>query len=275
MAHPPRLVLDTNVCLDLFVFGDASCATLREALRAGAVQAVTDAACRAEWRRVLAYPQLGLDAARREAAVAAFDAQLHLLLPSPQRKLGSSDSSGIAGSETEHPGFTRAPVVESLSPRERVATCRRGSACGTAKPAPGGVSAMDGANPAGRGFGQGEALQPARTLTPDPSPGGRGEKAASDAPRAAMHYCRSNGAVIDAAQPAAPGLSKLPRCADPDDQQFLELAQACGAQWLLSRDNELLKLARRTRRDHGFDILTPQAWAQIYSAAGDSSLKPV
>ena len=79
MATLPRLVLDTNVCLDLFVFGDASCATLRDALRAGAVQAVTDAACRDEWLRVLGYPQLALDAARRAAAVAAFDESVRLL----------------------------------------------------------------------------------------------------------------------------------------------------------------------------------------------------
>ncbi|HKR75016.1 MAG TPA: putative toxin-antitoxin system toxin component, PIN family [Rhodanobacter sp.] len=158
MATPPRLVLDTNVCLDLFVFGDAQCAALREALRTGAVEAVTDETCRAEWLAVLDYPQLALDAARREAAIAAFDVQLQLF--------------PVAG--------------------------RRGVA-------------------------------------------------------------------------SAP---KLPRCRDPDDQRFLELAQACGAQWLLSRDRELLRLARRTRREHGFDIVTPKAWAEVYSA-GAASAKPV
>ena len=30
----PRIVLDTNVCLDLFVFGDPRVAALRDALRA-------------------------------------------------------------------------------------------------------------------------------------------------------------------------------------------------------------------------------------------------
>lgn len=149
MATPPRAVLDTNVCLDLFVFGDARCAALRDALRAGTVDVVTDAACRDEWMAVLAYPQLALDAPHRDAAVAMFDAQLCLL--------------------------------------------------------------------------------------PDT-------------------MCK-----------AAPAAPKLPRCADPDDQKFLELAQACGARWLLSRDNELLKLARRTRRDHGFDIATPQEWSRAWS----------
>jgi predicted nucleic acid-binding protein len=129
-------------------------------LRTGAVDVVTDAACRDEWIAVLAYPRLALDASRRDAAVAAFDAQLHLL-PEMERKPASATS-------------------------------------------------------------------------------------------------------------------KLPRCADPDDQKFLELAQACGAQWLLSRDNALLKLARRTRRDHGFDIATPQEWSRVYAGlAGASSANPV
>ncbi len=142
MHHaPPRIVLDTNVCLDLFVFADPRVATLRAALRSGEVVAVTDAACREEWLRVLEYPQLRLDEAARSAAVAAFDAQVRLL---------------------------------------------------PASVAPEGV---------------------------------------------------------------------LPRCADPDDQKFLQLAHACGARWLLSRDDALLVLARRMRREGLFEILLPDAWA--------------
>jgi putative PIN family toxin of toxin-antitoxin system len=37
----------------------------------------------------------------------------------------------------------------------------------------------------------------------------------------------------------------LPQCADADDQKFLDLAAACGADCLVSGDRELLKLARR------------------------------
>ena len=51
-----------------------------------------------------------------------------------------------------------------------------------------------------------------------------------------------------------------PRCRDPDDQKFLDLAASSGARWLLSRDDHLLSLARRTRRDGLFEIVTPQAW---------------
>jgi len=53
---------------------------------------------------------------------------------------------------------------------------------------------------------------------------------------------------------------KLPRCADPDDQKFLELALAAGAQCLLSKDKALLQLARRTAREGWFRILAPSAW---------------
>lgn len=137
----PVLVLDTNVCLDLYVYRNPHCVLLKAALAAGTVLALTDARCRAEWLRVLDYPQLALDDERRAAALAQFDAQLTL-------------------------------------------------------------------------WTQG-------------------------------------------APEAAPA---LPRCSDPDDQKFLELAQAGGAGVLLTRDKALLKLAKRTRREHGFDILTPQAW---------------
>jgi putative PIN family toxin of toxin-antitoxin system len=37
----------------------------------------------------------------------------------------------------------------------------------------------------------------------------------------------------------------LPRCRDPHDQKFLQLAQSCGADFLVTRDRELLVLARR------------------------------
>ena len=138
----PRIVLDTNVCLDLFVFGDPAVAVLREALASGAVIGMTSDACRSEWERVLAYPVLRLDEAARAARRVEYDAAM----------------------------------------RE-----------------------VDGACP--------------------------------------------------------PHIA-LPRCADPDDQKFLELAAACGARWLLSRDDALLKLARRMKRDGAFDILAPREWVE-------------
>lgn len=139
----PRIVLDTNVCLDLFLFRDPACAPLLAALQAGSVQAVTREDCRAEWLRVLHYPQLPIEPAMWPALTLAFDGLIRLLPP------------------------------ESATPPETV---------------------------------------------------------------------------------------QLPRCADADDQKFLELACAAGARWLLSKDNELLKLARRSRSAGLFSILLPQDW---------------
>ncbi len=52
----------------------------------------------------------------------------------------------------------------------------------------------------------------------------------------------------------------LPQCRDRDDQKFLELARASGAQWLVSKDRAVLKLAKRVARDFGFRIATPDAF---------------
>lgn len=146
----PRVVLDTNVCLDLFLFRDPRVAALSAALQSGELQAVTDAACRGEWLRVLQYPQLALDEAARAGAAAAFDA-----------------------------------IVECVS--------------------------------------------------------------------------------VSESQVALP---PLPRCGDPDDQKFLELARNAGASWLVSRDDELLRLGRRTRRDGLFGIIEPQAWPPVAERGG-------
>jgi predicted nucleic acid-binding protein len=49
----------------------------------------------------------------------------------------------------------------------------------------------------------------------------------------------------------------LPKCSDPDDQKFLELALACGAGFLLTRDAALLDLARNKSRPLPYRIVTP------------------
>lgn len=53
----------------------------------------------------------------------------------------------------------------------------------------------------------------------------------------------------------------LPRCADRDDQKFVQLAYDSHARWLLSRDRDVLALGRRTARAGWFQIVTPQAWS--------------
>ena len=142
---PPRIVLDTNAGLDLWVFSDPRASGLRASLHQGAVHAVTNRECRDEWRRVLGYPQLQLDDAARVAHAAAFDTRVHFL--------------------------------------------------------------------------------------PDDAPPLRIDR-------------------------------PLPRCADPDDQKFLQLALTSGARWLVSRDRDLLALAQRVHRLGLFEIVSPQAWSQ-------------
>lgn len=142
--HPAaiaRVVLDTNVGLALFAFGDESCAALLAALRSGQLQAVANAVARSEWSRVLQRAELRLDATRRIQAAQMFDALVTVI---------STDA--VAGTD----------------------------------------------------------------------------------------------AVT------------LPRCRDPDDQIFLELARDSGAAVLYSRDRELLKLSRQTQRRAGFVVLRPQ-----------------
>ncbi|MEO7386493.1 MAG: putative toxin-antitoxin system toxin component, PIN family [Gammaproteobacteria bacterium] len=51
-------------------------------------------------------------------------------------------------------------------------------------------------------------------------------------------------------------------CRDPLDQKFLDLAISAGASWLITRDRDLLKLARKARRQ-GLAIVTPVRWSQL------------
>jgi predicted nucleic acid-binding protein len=48
-----------------------------------------------------------------------------------------------------------------------------------------------------------------------------------------------------------------PRCRDPDDQKFIELAVRADARLLLTRDGALLALRRRLARSFGLTVLPP------------------
>jgi len=67
-------------------------------------------------------------------------------------------------------------------------------------------------------------------------------------------FRRNSHRWIDEPSTADP-LPRLPQCKDPDDQKFLELALACGADALVTRDQALLELSRRALP---FRILTPE-----------------
>jgi putative PIN family toxin of toxin-antitoxin system len=80
-APAQRIVIDTNVCLDLFVFHDPRWALLLAGLESGELEAVTRADCRDEYRIVLHYPHLPLDDDKRAQAEARFDALIKVVAP--------------------------------------------------------------------------------------------------------------------------------------------------------------------------------------------------
>ena len=90
-----RIVLDTNIVLDLLVFNDAATPPLREALQAGRLQWVATATMRDELERVLAYPQIakrlafyGLSEAQ---VLAARDAQVQTVEVPPKASVTGQD----------------------------------------------------------------------------------------------------------------------------------------------------------------------------------------
>jgi putative PIN family toxin of toxin-antitoxin system len=80
-ASAQPIVIDTNVCLDLFVFLDPRWERLLSALESGELRAVTRADCRDEYLAVLRYPHLPLDDDSRAAAAARFDRLITVVAP--------------------------------------------------------------------------------------------------------------------------------------------------------------------------------------------------
>ena len=76
-----------------------------------------------------------------------------------------------------------------------------------------------------------------------------------------MDACRAVATEFSGFTAAAGAL--LPRCRDRHDQPFLELAQACGARYLITKDRDLLMLARRLGPQAGFAIITPKNARQV------------
>ena len=83
----------------------------------------------------------------------------------------------------------------------------------------------------------------------------------AQAQAAALAHCRRLTTRVDA-QLSMPERARLPLCRDPDDQKFLELAFAAGADILITKDRALLDLYRRKKKQVGrtvsFKILTPE-----------------
>jgi len=69
----------------------------------------------------------------------------------------------------------------------------------------------------------------------------------------ALRWFDAHAEVVDA-PPAHP---PLPRCSDPDDQKFLDLAWAAAADVLVTKDRALLDLARRVAGLGRFLVSSP------------------
>ena len=67
----PRVVLDSNVWIDILVFDDDATRPIHAALERGELHAVIDPRCLAELARVLDYPQFVARAVDKPAALAA------------------------------------------------------------------------------------------------------------------------------------------------------------------------------------------------------------
>ena len=95
-AAAQKLVIDTNIALDILVFQEPKVAQLKADLAAGRVQWLATPVMRDELERVLAYAQIaprvafyGLDAA---AVLTAFDAQVQLCAIAPKVAVDCKDA---------------------------------------------------------------------------------------------------------------------------------------------------------------------------------------
>lgn len=78
---PKQVVLDTNVCLDLFVFKDPRWSAILNGLQKGQIIAVTRDDCRQEWLAVLHYEHLPVNDDTRAQFVDAFDEVIICIAP--------------------------------------------------------------------------------------------------------------------------------------------------------------------------------------------------
>jgi putative PIN family toxin of toxin-antitoxin system len=91
-----RVVLDTNIVLDLFVFHDAAAAPLKQGLEDGTLDWISTSPMRDELERVLAYPQIvpRLVFYKLQAAdvLAAFDRHARIVGAAPKAPVTCSDA---------------------------------------------------------------------------------------------------------------------------------------------------------------------------------------
>lgn len=92
---PLKIVLDTNIVLDTFVFSDAAALPIRDGLAGGTLQWTATQPMRDELQRVLAYPKIiprlafyQLDAAQ---VLAAFDRYVQIVDVAPKADITCKD----------------------------------------------------------------------------------------------------------------------------------------------------------------------------------------
>ncbi|WP_295756976.1 putative toxin-antitoxin system toxin component, PIN family [Undibacterium sp.] len=83
---PILVVIDTNVCLDLFVFNDTRWLHLLEGLKNGNIEAVTRADCHSEWLAVLEYPHLPIKIETKKNIIDMFDTLITIVAP-PEKSI--------------------------------------------------------------------------------------------------------------------------------------------------------------------------------------------
>ena len=90
-----KIVLDTNIVLDLFVFTDAKTASLKQAFESGTHQWIATQPMRDELERVLAYPQivprLAFYKLTAAGVLAKFDKFAQLVLVAPKASVTCKD----------------------------------------------------------------------------------------------------------------------------------------------------------------------------------------
>ena len=78
LAATPRLVLDTNIVMDMLHFANVHTQPLLEAIASGRFVCFTDEDCLAELARVTGYPEFGLDDEARAALMARYREFVHI-----------------------------------------------------------------------------------------------------------------------------------------------------------------------------------------------------
>ncbi|MGV3571216.1 MAG: putative toxin-antitoxin system toxin component, PIN family [Ramlibacter sp.] len=125
-----QLVLDTNIVLDVLVFGDAAAQPVARGLDDGSLQWIATAPMREELARVLGYPKLAERVAFHRGAAAAvlegFDRWARLVEPAAKAPLtcGDPDDQKFIDLAVAHRCTLLSKDYEVLRMRKRLAALR-------------------------------------------------------------------------------------------------------------------------------------------------------